>query len=98
MAYQSDRFGFTVHVEGKFVGRGQWVVHAVLEYVRSGPREARVELESEARLELLIGIARETSRGRAMGAHSVHVMVEGDREIAGFFRVFDEKFRPSQRA
>ena len=80
------------------MGRGQWVVHAVLEYVRSGPIEARVEIESEARLELLIGIARETSRGRAMGARSVHVLVEGDREIAGFFRVFEDKYRPTQFA
>jgi hypothetical protein len=94
MAYHSDRFGFTVNVEGRFVGRGQWVVHAVLEYQPFAPTEAPGELEAEARLELLIGIARESSLGRALGAHSVHVLVEGDSEIAGFFRVFEEKYRP----
>jgi hypothetical protein len=93
MAYHSDRFGFTLHVEGRFVGRGQWVVHAVLEYLAFAPIESRHELEAEGRLELLIGIARESSRGRAVGAHSIHVLVEGDREIAGFFRVFEEKYR-----
>jgi hypothetical protein len=93
MAYKSDRFGFTVHVEGRFVGRGQWVVHAVLQYLAFGPIESRGDLEAEARLELLIGIARESSCGRALGAHSVHVLVEGDREIAGFFRVFEGKYR-----
>jgi len=98
MGYQSDRFGFTVNVEGRFVGRGQWVVHAILRYEAPLLVQSRDEIEEEARLELLIGIARETSVGRAKGAHSVHVLVEGDREIAGFFRVFEERYRPSQSA
>ena len=50
MAYQCDRFGFTVRVEGKFVGRGQWVVHAVLGYGAPALAEDRAELEAEARL------------------------------------------------
>ena len=86
MAYTFDRPHFTVSVNSGFISDWQWCVHAVVEHRRSGLVRARKAIEVEAQLELMIGISTECRSGRDRGARSVIVLVEGDREIAGFFR------------
>jgi hypothetical protein len=86
MAYTCDRRQFTVTVSSGFISDWQWAVHANVDYRSFGTVGIRKEIEAEARLELMIGISRECRHGRERGARTVIVLVEGDREIAGFFR------------
>lgn len=87
MGYSVGRASYEITVEGGFVGPGQWVVHGVVHH-KPGPSVAsRADAESEARLDLMVGIARESRRGNDAGARNVHVVIDGDREIAGLFRL-----------
>jgi len=89
MAYTSDCPHFTVTVSSGFISDWQWAVHAVVDYRTLGPAGMRTAIEAEARLELMIGIARESRLGRDRGARSVVVFVEGDPQVVGFFRQLD---------
>jgi hypothetical protein len=85
MSFVSRRPGYDVTVEGGFDGSGRWVVHGVVTYRRTSSVECWEDLESDGRLDLMIGIARESRRGHAAGARRLDVVVEGDREIAELF-------------
>ena len=85
MAYTCRRPHFTVTVKSGFISQSQWAVHAVVDYIHDAPAERRQYIEAEARLELMIGIARESRRGGDKLAGNVLVLVEGDREAAGLF-------------
>jgi hypothetical protein len=87
MSYSTVHDNYGVYVDGRFASPGQWVVHGVVTY-RPGPQvSSKADQESEARLDLMVGIARESQRGRAAGARNVHVFIEGDKELAGLFAV-----------
>ena len=95
MAYLSSGPDYDVAAYGGFVGRDEWVVHATIAYRSDLENKSRETLEADARLDLLIGIARESHRGRDAGARSVHVLVQGDTLLAGLFRLNEA---PSARA
>ena len=92
MAYTCDRPQFTVTVTSGFISNWQWAIHAVVEYRPLGLVGIRKEIEVAAQLELMIGISRESRGGRDRGARTVLVLVEGDREIAGFFRGLQSEY------
>jgi plasmid stability protein len=69
-------------------------IHAVVAYHPDVRLAHHRDVEAEAREELMIGISRESLRGRAGGARTALVLVEGDREIAGFFRDLEERYHP----
>ena len=94
MAYVCERPEFTVTVKAGFISEWQWAVHAAVSYRTGDPFRPRPQVEADARAELMTGIARESRRGRAAGASTVLVRVEGDREIAGIFSGLDESYRP----
>ncbi len=98
MPYRCERPDFGVIVEGGFVDTHRWFVHAVLEYRAGLAADARSRLEAEARLELMLGVVRESRRGRDLGARRVVVLVEGDREVAGFFEVLERRERAAGEA
>jgi hypothetical protein len=85
MAYECHRPHFTVTVKSGFISQSQWAVHGVVEYLPDAPAERRQYIEAEARLELMIGIARESRRGGDKLAGNVLVLVEGDHDAAGLF-------------
>jgi len=91
VAHSCDRPHFNVTVSSGFISERQWAVHAVVTYRPLGLVGIRREIEAEARLELMIGISRESRVGRDRGARTVVVLVEGDREIAGFFDELGER-------
>jgi hypothetical protein len=82
-----DRPGFSVRIDGGFVGRHHWLIHGVVAYRPHLAAESKVDLEDEARRELLSAVTRASRSARAQGARSVFVAVDGDDEIAGFFRM-----------
>jgi hypothetical protein len=86
MGYICDRPQFTVTVNSGFISEWQWAVHAVAIYRPLGLVGIRKEIEAVAQLELMIGISQESRVGRDRGARTVIVLVEGDRELAGFFK------------
>lgn len=92
MAYSSRQPNYDVSVEGRFVGSGQWVVHGRVAFGPDGAPSLPYDAESEARLDLMVGIARESRRGYDAGARNVHVVIEGDRELAGLFRLTGRQF------
>ena len=87
MAYLSSGPGYDVAAYGGFVGHDEWVVHATIAFRSDLASKRRENLEADARLDLLIGIARESHRGRDAGARSVHVVIQGDSMLAGMFRL-----------
>ena len=86
MAHVCDRPHFTVTVTAGFISDWQWAVHAVVDYRVLGLAGRQRGIEAQAQAELMIGISSESRVGRDRGARTVLVLVEGDREIAGFFR------------
>jgi hypothetical protein len=90
MAYVCDRPHFTVTVSSGFVSHWEWAVHAVVDYRALQLAGRQREIESQAQAELMIGISSESRVGRDRGARNVSVLVEGDREMAGFFRGLEE--------
>jgi hypothetical protein len=98
MAYECRRPHFTVSVKSGFISQSQWAVHAAVEYLSGGPVGSWTDIETEARLELMIGIARESRHGGDVGADNVLVLVEGDTEVAGLFRGGDRCIQAMQLA
>jgi len=90
MAYECCRPHFTVTVKSGFISQAQWAVHAVIAYLPDAPAEQRQFIEAEARLELMIGIARESRCGGDKLAGNVLVLVEGDHVAAGLFSGGDQ--------
>jgi hypothetical protein len=87
--YAVDRPSFSVRVDGGFVDHGQWLIHGVVAYRRQRAAKPRINVEAIARRELILALAQETRTARALGARSVFVVVDGDDEVAGFFRMLD---------
>jgi hypothetical protein len=87
MSYALDRPGFSVRIDGGAVDHGQWLIHGVVQYRPYLAAESEVDVVGEARRELILAIARASRSARARGARSVYVAVDGDDEIAGFFRM-----------
>jgi hypothetical protein len=90
MSYRCSRSGYKVEVDGRFLSKTRFVVHAALDY-QSGLSEAeRQRLTPRAQMELLLAIYGESQRGRHRGARTVHVAVEGDRGLGGLYKVRTE--------
>jgi hypothetical protein len=89
MSYALDRPGFSVRVEGGFVGHGTWLNHAVVAYRPHAVVEAGGDVTADGRLQVSLAIASLSQSARVLGARSVYVLVEGDSQVAGFFRVSD---------
>jgi hypothetical protein len=87
MSYVLDRPGFSVRVDGRFVDEGTWLNHAVVSYRPHASSDEPGGSAADGRRELILGIARHSRLARLLGARSVYVLVEGDGEVAGFFRV-----------
>ena len=85
MAYECRRPDFTVTVKSGFISQSQWAVHAVVAYRPDAFAGRRQYIEAEARLELMLGIARESRRGGDKLAGNVLVLVEGDAKVRGLF-------------
>jgi hypothetical protein len=94
MAYDCDRPEFTVTVNSESIGNWRWMVHAAVRYHGRRSDSNRKRIEAEARLELMIGISQESGRGRASGARTVVVLVDGDSELSWFFRGLDDRLPP----
>ncbi len=90
MPYERRSDAYAVRVQGKFVGGGRWFVHGRVDYLPPVGDEPSADLQAEARVELLLGIARESRLGREKGARDVHVIIEGDEETRGFFELVEE--------
>lgn len=93
MGYALDRQGFVVWVESGFVAPDAWLIHGVVEYRHARAAEARVDVVAEARLELMRTISVESRSARARGVRSVYVVVDGDDDVAGFFRLAEQGAR-----
>ena len=85
--YAVDRPGFSLRVDGGFVDQRQWLIHGVVEYGPHLAAESRSDVEDEARRELLSAVTRASRSARGLGARCIYVAVDGDDEIAGFFRM-----------
>jgi len=91
--YALDRPGFSLRLDGGLVDHGQWLIHGVVQYRPHLARESRSDVEDEARRELLLAVSRASQSARNQGARSVYVAVDGDAEIAGFFRMLQREGR-----
>ena len=89
MAYTCDRPGFNVSVDGAVLNDGRWLVSGVMRLRPQTSATARAEVESEAVLELILGIIREALRGRELGARSLDVVIDGDHGVSGLSLRFD---------
>ena len=85
--YAVDRPGFSLRIDGGFVDQRQWLIHGVVQYRPHLAAESRTDVEDEARRELLSAVTSASRSARGQGARSVYVTVDGDEEIAGFFRM-----------
>ena len=72
----------SVVIEGRFVAPKLWFIHARIERSSIDATGA-----TEERFELLRGIVTLSQHGWRLGARNIRVVVEGDREVAGFFGV-----------
>jgi hypothetical protein len=86
MSYSLTHAAYEITVTSGFIDSDRWLVHGAVAFGPAIPDETLGRLEPEARLDLMIGIARESSRGRHAGARSVVIAIEGDRELSGLFR------------
>jgi hypothetical protein len=91
MTYLLERPGFALRVCGGFVESGQWLIHGVVEYQPHLAVDSANDVEAEARRELMLAISRASHTARARGARSVYVVVDGDDEVAGFFRLSNRR-------
>jgi len=85
--YALERPGYSVRLDCGFVDESHWLIHGVVAYRPDLAAESKSDVEDEARRELLSAVGRASRSARALGARSVYVTVDGDDEIAGFFRV-----------
>jgi hypothetical protein len=86
-SYAVERPGFSLRINGGFVDQHQWLIHGVVRYRPHLAAESRSEVEDEARRELLTAVTCVSRSARGQGARSVYVTVDGDNQIAGFFRM-----------
>lgn len=98
IAYSCEDPRYTVTVESGFADATRWMVRGVLEYRTHLSSRAREHIEAEARLQLMIGIVRESRRGRDLGVRDVDILVEGDPETARFFRSLHGRSRAGSAA
>ncbi len=94
MGFRCTRDGYWVGVDGIFLDRTRYAIHAVVRYLPEASEAERQRLTPEAQVDLLFAIVGESERGRARGARLIYVAVEGDRELAGFFRVERDSIPP----
>jgi hypothetical protein len=90
-SYAFDRPGFSVRVDGGFVDSGKWMIHGVVAYGSHLTTGARRDVEIDARRALVLAVARDTRSARELGARAIYVLVEGDDQVAGFFRMLDAR-------
>lgn len=95
MAHRHRDADFAIAVEGAFVAPKIWFIHAAVEYVPYPGRDACQHIRPAARIELMRGVFAESRRGWDLGASSVRVYVEGDREVAGLFEVLGHTSAPA---
>lgn len=89
MARALSRLGYSVRVDGGFVDSGQWLIHGIVEYGSEGHGPSQDDVAAEARRELVTVISEEARVARARGAKQIYVVVDGDEEVAGLFRMLD---------
>ena len=92
-----DRPGLSVRIDGGWVDHGMWLIHAVAVYRPHLTVEATSDVQADGRRELILAIAGEARAARERGARSVYVVVEGDDEVAGFFRILNPRLRRGAR-
>lgn len=98
MGYRCSRLRYTLAVEGIFLDRTRFVIHAVVAYSPGLTAVERHRAAAEAQVELLFAIVGESDRGRTQGARSIHVAVDGDDRLAGFFKLRSDEIPPSWAA
>ncbi len=103
MSYFAEQPEFIVAVDGAFDGQRFWCVHGKLWARENLSVEARRRLSSEIKLEFLRGIARETRRGRSLGATSFRLRIEDGAGIVGNLEILGASFAeleetPAERA
>ena len=85
MWFSSDHRGVRIFVRGEFIAPRQWLIHATV----AGGSGIDTAIGAAARRrtlgELWKGIVFESRAGRHLGAVTVRVVVEGDRDIADVF-------------
>jgi hypothetical protein len=87
MNYALEHPGFSVRLSAGFVDRRQWMIHGVVEYRLAETGESRLDVETNARRELMFAISRLSSSARSRGARSMYVFVDGDEQFSGFYRL-----------
>jgi hypothetical protein len=87
MDFALERRGFSVRLSAAVFDRRQWLIHGVLEYRFWEAEGSRIDVENEARRQLLHAISTVSSSALSSGARSVYVLVDGDDEVAGFYRL-----------
>ena len=98
MGYRCQRARYVVGVDGHFLDGTRYAIHAVVRYLPGVSESERASLAHEAQIELLLSIVGESERGRDLGARQLHVNIEGDRDLAGFFRAGSERPHPADIA
>ena len=98
MGYRFEHPDFHVAVDGGFVARRAWLIHAAISHRKGLGVEARQRLASEANLEVIRGIARETRVGWSRGAEKVRVMFDTDGVIDRFFELVRSTSAPASAA
>jgi hypothetical protein len=91
MNFALERPGFTVRLCGAFIEPGLWLIHGAVEYAPRSAMDSASDIEAEARRELMLAVSRASRSARAIGARSVYVVVDGDEEVAGFFRISNRR-------
>jgi hypothetical protein len=89
--YALEGRGYSIHVDGGFIDKGQWLVHGVVTYRPYAVSRAPIDVSAEARRKVVLAVARETRSACARGARSVYVLVDGDDALGGLFR-----YRPNR--
>jgi hypothetical protein len=73
-----------------FLDRETYAIYGFVQFTPVTPKAERERLLPEAQRELLSGIVRQSELGRDNGARIICVSIDGDRELAGFFRLHPE--------
>jgi hypothetical protein len=85
MWFSSDHRGVRILVRGEFVAPRQWLIHATVAGGFGIATARRAASRRRTLSELWQGIALESRVGRHLGALTVRVVVDGDREIVELF-------------
>ena len=85
MWFGNDHRGIRIFVRGEFIAPRQWLIHATVAGGSGIDTAVGAAVRRRTLAELWKGIVFESRAGRHLGAVTVRVVGEGDRDIADVF-------------